>query len=208
MGGGSHIARSFPPLRSSVAGGKGRMMNGMEHAQVQVNRAALTSDTMVSLMRYKQWADEDLMHAAAGLSRFGRALVGKYVVAIVRHFHTVDCIFRAHLLGVDHGFTSANPTEPTTLAELHERVVLVDEWYVEYARALDARRLGETLDITFTDGDRQRLTRSDMLLHVAQHGAYHRGNVGILLRVGGAGALPDRFTSYLRQAASGASVAG
>jgi uncharacterized damage-inducible protein DinB len=180
----------------------------MEQSLVKTNRAALPSDVMIQMMRYKRWADAELMNAAGSISGFGRALVGRYVVAIVRHFHTVDCIFRAHLLGVAHGYTSANPPEPKSLAELHERVAAIDEWYVEYARELDARHLGEALDITFTDGERQILTRSDILLHVAQHGAYHRGNVGILLRVGGAGALPDRFTSYLHQASSKASTAG
>jgi len=148
------------------------------------------------------------MAAALSLPWFGRWLVGRYVAAIVRHFHTVDCIFRAHLLGVPHGYTSANPTQPATLAELQQRVQALDDWYVEYAQNLDAQRLTESLHVTFTDGSRQWLTRSDMLLHVAQHGAYHRGNLGILLRVAGAGALPDRFTSYLRQASSTTAAAG
>jgi uncharacterized damage-inducible protein DinB len=178
------------------------MLGTMEHSLVQAGRATMPSDTMVSLMRYKQWADAELVRAARGLPWLGRWLVGRYISAIIRHFHTVDSIFRAHLLGVPHHFDSANPAEPRALAELEEPVRAVDEWYVEYARSLDARSLGERLNVTFTDGDRQSLTRSDILLHVSQHGAYHRGNVGILLRIGGAGALPDRFTSYLRGAGS------
>lgn len=184
------------------------MLKPMEHSQVHTNRAVLPSETMVSLMRYKRWADAELMLAALAMSSFGRVLVGKYVAAIVRHFHTVDCIFRAHLLGVSHGYTSANPPEPATLSELQEHVSATDAWYVAYAQELDARRLTESLDVMFTDGDRQTLTRSDILLHVAQHGAYHRGNLGILLRVAGAGALPDRFTSYLQRAGSTLRAAG
>ncbi|HEX6241230.1 MAG TPA: DinB family protein, partial [Polyangiales bacterium] len=158
----------------------------MEHSQFHLSRTALPADAMVSLLRYKRWADTELMASALTLSWFGRMLVGKYVAAIVRHFHTVDCIFRAHLLGESHGYTSSNPAEPTTLAELQERVRTIDDWYVDYAQDLDALRLTEPLNVTFTDGARQTLTRSDMLLHVVQHGAYHRGNIGILLRVVGA----------------------
>jgi uncharacterized damage-inducible protein DinB len=164
------------------------MLIGMERAQSLMSRGAEPSDELVSILLYKRWA-------------------GRYVAAIMRHVHTVDCIFRAHLLGTSHTYTSANPEEPRTLGELDQRMAATDDWYVEYARSLDARRLGEALDVTFTDGDRQRLTRWEVLLHVSHHGAYHRGNVGILLRIAGAGALPDRFTSYLRTAGSSVQIA-
>jgi uncharacterized damage-inducible protein DinB len=172
----------------------------MEQSQGHPGQRAVPSETVVSLMRYKQWADAELVSAARGLRWLGRVLVGRFVTTIIRHFHTVDSIFRAHLLARPHSFTSANPAEPATLAELEERMRDVDAWYVEYAQDLDERALGEPVNVTFTDGGRQVLTRSDILLHVSQHGAYHRGNVGILLKIGGAGPLPDRFTSYLRLA--------
>ena len=50
------------------------MLNGMEHSQAHTNRAALCTDTMLSLMRYKRWADTELMSAADALSGFGRFL--------------------------------------------------------------------------------------------------------------------------------------
>jgi uncharacterized damage-inducible protein DinB len=50
-----------------------------------------------------------------------------------------------------------------------------------------------------TDGERQVLTRADILLYVSLHGAGHRGQVGLLLRKCGAEPPPDRFTNYLRQ---------
>lgn len=183
------------------------MLNGMEQAQIPINRGAEPSNEMVSIFRYKRWADTELMKTANALPRWSRWLVGRYVAAILRHVHTVDCIFRAHLLGTSHPYTSANPAEPKTLSELDECMAATDDWFVEYVRSLEVRRLEEALDVTFTDGDRQRLTRSDILLHVSHHGAYHRGNVGILLRIAGAGALPDRFTSYLRTADSALRVA-
>jgi uncharacterized damage-inducible protein DinB len=170
----------------------------MQLAHVQPSHVVAPSQEMVALMRYKRWADAELLKAASHLPWLGRWLVGRLVTAIVRHFHTVDCVFRAQLLRVPHAYTSTNPREPKTLGELCTRVAEIDAWYVEYAQNLDATQLGESLDVTFTDGERQVLTRSDILLHVSHHGAYHRGNIGILLRIGGAGALPDRFTSYLR----------
>jgi len=154
---------------------------------------------MHSLMRYKMWADAELMRAVLALPSLVAAPEGAFVTAIIRHFHTADCVFRAHLLGIPHDYTSANPLEPATLAELGPRVAAIDERYVSYTRDLDANDLWQALHVRFTDGDEQLLTRSDILLHVSLHGAYHRGNVGILLRKHGLEPLPDRFTTFLRR---------
>ncbi|HET8933647.1 MAG TPA: hypothetical protein VFN67_09415 [Polyangiales bacterium] len=98
------------------------MFNRMEHANQTV---------LLSLMRYKRWADADLLHAALALPATFPVKEAGYVTALIRHYHTVDCIFRAHLLGVSHNYTSPNPPEPATLAELQQAVAAIDEWYVE-----------------------------------------------------------------------------
>lgn len=41
------------------------------------------------------------------------------------------------------------------------------------------------------------MTRGDMLLHVATHGTYYRGNIGILLQKNGIEPNPDRLTDFL-----------
>jgi uncharacterized damage-inducible protein DinB len=153
-------------------------------------------------MLYKRWADAELMNAVLALPILATAPEGRHVTAIIRHFHTVDCIFKAHLLGLPHEYTSANPAEPATLAELQPRVSAVDQWFLEYTRNLDERVSREALHVKFTDGQQQVLTRSDILLHVSQHGTYHRGNVGVLLRQLGATPPPDAITSYLSRTAN------
>ena len=154
--------------------------------------------TTQSLMRYKRWADTELLQAALALpASFPEKELG-YVAAIIRHYHTVDCIFRAHLLGIPHKYTSPNPAEPATLRALQTSVAETDEWYVSYASELDERALGEVLHVTFTDGAQQSLSRSDILLHISQHGTGHRAQVGLLLKFCGIEAPPDRFTNYVR----------
>jgi uncharacterized damage-inducible protein DinB len=157
---------------------------------------------MFSLMRYKRWADAELMKTVVELPALAGTREEGIVTAVVRHFHTVDCIFKAHLLGVPHEYTSANPAEPATLAELRPRVAAVDEWYVAYTRDLDERDQGEVLNVTFTDGKALALTRLDILLHVTLHGAYHRGNIGVLLKLSGAEPAPDGIPAYVRQLAA------
>jgi uncharacterized damage-inducible protein DinB len=149
-------------------------------------------------MRYKRWADAELLKAAIALPAPFPELERGYVTAIIRHFHTVDCIFRAHLLGIPHEYTSTNPPEPATLSELQQRVGEIDEWYVDYASKLDERDFGEVLHVDFTDGQQQALQRSDILLHVSQHGTGHRGQIALLMQMHGVLPPPDRFPNYLR----------
>jgi uncharacterized damage-inducible protein DinB len=156
------------------------------------------SDVMLSLMRYKCWADADLLKAALALPSHFPAKEAGYITAIIRHYHTVDCIFRAHLLGIPHNYTSPNPAEPAILSELQQRVREIDAWYVDYASDLDERDLSEVLNVKFTDGQEQTLSRSDILLYVSQHGAGHRGQVTLFMKLSGIEPPPDRFTNYLR----------
>lgn len=97
------------------------------HRLVPLPTCATNSSTMMrSLMRYKRWADADLMQTVLALPPVTGRPEGGYITTIVRHFHTVDCIFRAHLLGIPHGYTSPNPPEPAALSELRE---CVDAWF-------------------------------------------------------------------------------
>jgi len=154
--------------------------------------------TTHSLMRYKRWADTELLQTALALPpSFPEKELG-YVAALIRHYHTVDCIFRAHLLGIAHPYTTPNPAEPATLTELQKSVAETDEWYVSYTSGLDERALSEVLHVTFTDGAQQVLSRSDILLHISQHGTGHRAQVGLLLKLCGVEAPPDRFANYVR----------
>lgn len=161
----------------------------MEHANQPV---------LLSLMRYKRWADADLLSAALALpSTFPDKEAG-YISALIRHYHTVDCIFQAHLFGVPHKYSSPNPAEPATLAELQRAVSAIDEWYVDYTNKLEERELSQVLQVTFTDGSQQALRRSDILLHVSQHGTGHRAQVSLLLKFFGIEPPPDRFANYVR----------
>jgi uncharacterized damage-inducible protein DinB len=164
----------------------------------RLDATSRTVDPVHALMRYKVWADAELLNALLTLPEPLSEPEGAIVTAIIRHFHTVDCIFKAHLLGIPHEYTSANPAEPATLSQLQQRVSAIDAWYVEYTGTLDPRELGQVLHVKFTDGQQQRLTRADILLHLSLHGSYHRGNVGLLMKKCGVEPPQERFTTYLR----------
>jgi uncharacterized damage-inducible protein DinB len=98
-------------------------------------------------------------------------------------------VFQAHLLGRAHGFTSRNtPTHPP-LEELRAKVAELDEWYVQYADSLKAADIEETVHFEFIGGGTGAMTRQDIIMHVVNHGTYHRGFVGDMMYQ--AGVTPD-----------------
>jgi uncharacterized damage-inducible protein DinB len=137
------------------------------------------------LIRYKAWANDITYRAVTSLSdgeaerprptRFGN------IVHTLNHAYVIDDIFRAHLEGGRHGYGARNTECPPPLEALWQSVQVMDRWYVAYADGLDEEALGETVRFEFVGGGRCAMTREAILLHVVNHGTYHRGFVGDML---------------------------
>ena len=137
------------------------------------------------LTRYKAWAnaisfrtvmalpDAELLRPRA--TRFGN------IVHTLNHVYVIDAIFRAHLEGRSHGYTARNTDHPLPVADLWQEVQAMDRWYVDYAARLGEALLAEMVDFVFVDGGAGAMTREAMILHVVNHGSYHRGFVGDML---------------------------
>ncbi len=151
----------------------------------------------VQLIGCKQWADNELHEIVAG--HIGRLDAGdaSIVIRILDHFHVVDRIFQHHLQGLPHAFEAPRSEVMPDLAQLAEDTRAVDAWYASYVRTLSARDVDQPVDFTFTSGRPVRMTRGEILLHICQHGAYHRGNAGILFQKQGIAPGRDAITDYL-----------
>lgn len=62
--------------------------------------------------------------------------------------------------------------------------------YVSYASILKDKTLCESIEFTFTDRGRGKVTEEVILLHVITHGNYHRGQAGQIIHA--ANVLPPR----------------
>jgi uncharacterized damage-inducible protein DinB len=151
---------------------------------------------IASLFAHKQWADAELLAAIGGLSaEFAQAQHS--AIRLMNHIRVVDEIFIGHLSNQDHGHTATNTADTPTLEALTQLLGSTAQWYFNFCNTLPWPMLGETLPFTFTDGDKGRMTREEILMHVITHGAYHRGAVGRILVQCGIPAPRDLYTRFL-----------
>lgn len=154
------------------------------------------STVLYSLFKYKAWVNEGLFAELEKLDPVVHKAERHAAIRVLNHVYVVDRIFCAHLSGTPHPYTATNTSETPTLEALRSAVIESDRWYVEYVGGIGAERLSENLTFTFTDGSNGRMSRGEMLAHVATHGDYHRGAVGRI--------MPELsvapFTGYLHRA--------
>lgn len=145
------------------------------------------------LVRYAQWAGSRLFSVleplpASELVAPRAAGPGNLLsmLGTLAHCHRVDLIWKGHLEGRPHGFSSRIPDRLPPLDELRANQAEVDTWYVAYADSLTEPMQQQVLRFDFVDGSSGSMSRGDMLLHVVNHKTYHRGYVAQMLYQAGA----------------------
>ena len=135
--------------------------------------------TIRRLTRYRAWADGLTYEAVAALppgeATKERPTLFKTIIGTLNHNLVIDRIWRGHLEGRDHGFKARNVVLYTDLGELWAAQQVLNSWYVEYAAALAEPAFDELVRFRFLSGVDGAMTRGDMLLHIVNHGSYHRG---------------------------------
>ncbi|MFZ5783746.1 MAG: DinB family protein [Pseudomonadota bacterium] len=155
-----------------------------------------------TLMHQKRWATNGLSAVVADslhrLSDEQQILIRR----LLDHIQAVDEIFRHTLEARPHGHAAPRSAELPAFDELVRRARSTADWYAAYADALMPEEVDEVIAFHFSNGEPARMTRGEMLLHVATHGAGHRGQVALLLQKNGIQPWPDRLTDFLQAEAS------
>ena len=153
------------------------------------------------LIDVKRWADHGLHDVVS--ENFDRLTPEEafIMLRILDHIHVVDRIFQHHLQGSPHGFQAARSEEMPELPALADSAREVDDWYASYVRGLTENEFEQPVDFVFTSGKPARMRRSEIILHVCLHGAYHRGNAGAVLQLKGLTPSRDAITDFLEDAA-------
>jgi uncharacterized damage-inducible protein DinB len=137
------------------------------------------------LTRYRAWADQLLYQSLAGVPEPAlvrpQPIIFGSLLRTLNHLNAMDQVWKAHLSGEPHGFTSRNPDHCPDFGTLRASQVQINDWYVRFAEALDQAACDETIRFTFIGGGQGAMTRGDMLLHVVNHATYHRGHVAMMM---------------------------
>lgn len=121
----------------------------------------------------------------------------------------------AHIIAAEHVWLSR-------IGGLHQRVAIWPELSLDdcaelarrntqgfrmVLRGASAERLGELIAYRNSAGAEFTTALDDILLHVALHGMYHRGQIATALRKSGSVPIPTDYIAFVREeiAASGAS---
>ncbi|GLQ90170.1 DNA damage-inducible protein DinB [Dyella flagellata] len=136
-------------------------------------------------MRYRAWADRLLFQSLAKLPEASlsaaQPIVFGNLLRTLNHTYCMDQVWKAHLQGVPHGFTTRNPEDCPVFEVLRSAQADIDDWYVRHAEMLDERACGEAIRFTYIGGGEGEMRRGDILLHVVNHATYHRGHVAMMM---------------------------
>lgn len=139
------------------------------------------------LFRHQAWADREILSALDGSDpRQAPA------IKLFGHVVAAEFIWLGRVGGRDLGdFT---PWQELSLDESRELAASNASGFLELVDGATDERLGETVHYRTSKGDPWSTPLSDILLHVALHGSYHRGQIASKLAALG---LPVPATDFV-----------
>lgn len=144
----------------------------------------LTPAAAQTLIDYKRWADELTYASVASLppgeAHRERPTLFKSIIGTLNHSYVVDLIWRAHLEGRDHGFTSRRMTVHDDVEALAQAQRSCNDWLQGWCRSQSDASLNEALAFKFISGEVGQMSRAAIVFHIVNHATYHRGWVSDL----------------------------
>ena len=129
--------------------------------------------------RYRAWADKLTYDSVAALppgeADKPRQTLFKTIVGTLNHNLLIDRVWQAHIEGRDHGFKARNVVIHADLPALWTAQRAMNQWWIDWSAAQTGKSLEAPVRFRFIDGDEGTMTRGAILLHVVNHGSYHRG---------------------------------
>ena len=145
----------------------------------------ISTRTARMMTRYNAWSNKLWFDTVAALppgeATKERKSLFRNMVHTLNHIYMIDVIWQAHLEGRDHGLAVRNTPDHPPLDELWRKQQEIDAWYVKLGDTITDAALDERRTVTLIGGNRVAMSRGEMLLHLYQHAAYHRGYVGDML---------------------------
>jgi uncharacterized damage-inducible protein DinB len=158
----------------------------------------MTPEYIRTLIEYNYWARDRILASAGQLSaeQLTRGLGSSFgsVLETLVHIHFAEWIWHERWQG-------RSPTAPpdssglTTVAALRETWQPLEAQIRTFVDSLDPAGLARAIDYTLMSGQPGRSAYWQMIVHLVNHGGYHRGQIATMLRL--LGATPARSTDMI-----------
>jgi len=156
--------------------------------------------TLRNFFAFTRWANRMIVESAAPLTpeEYARPIGGSFgsVKGTLTHLYGADWVWRERFHGRSPRALPAGE-ESMTLEELARKWRDVEAAQDAFLATLTQDRLEEPLSYVAFSGDHFTRRLGDVLLHLANHGTYHRGQVATLLRQLGHKAASTDFLRYI-----------
>jgi uncharacterized damage-inducible protein DinB len=113
------------------------------------------------------------------------------------HVLAAERVWMLRLLGEDSSVQAIWPE--FTLEEVKALAAANRNAYASYLDALGDDDLTAKVAYTNQHGNSYRTEVGDILIHVAMHGSYHRGQIAAAVRAAGAGPVNTDYITYVRE---------
>jgi uncharacterized damage-inducible protein DinB len=142
-------------------------------------------NTTLMFLKYKAWANKitfsSLMNLPDSELYKERKTNFRDIVSTLNHVYIVDDIFKAHINNEHHGYTSRNTDECPKLNELWSKQEKMDSWYVNYVTGFNEDQLENIISFEFVGGGLGNMSINEIVMHIVNHGSYHRGFVSDMM---------------------------
>lgn len=154
------------------------------------------------LLGYKAWADEITFESLKELPDSElykeRKTSFKNIVYTLNHIYVIDDIFKAHLSNESHNYTFRNTDTCPTLEELWSKQQVMNAWYLEYISNVSKKEFKRRISFKYVGTGEGEMSVNEMILHIVNHGTYHRGFVSDMMYQIPAQVPTNDLTVYLR----------
>ncbi len=147
----------------------------------------MSPEMLATLFAFNRWANEKTVESVASLTaeEYSREIGGSFrsIRGTFVHLYGADWVWLERLHGRSPRALPPGDESIASLEQLRSKWKAVEDETQRIVDGLTADRLETTLTYVNFAGETWTYTLSDALLHLANHGTYHRGQIATLLRI-------------------------
>ncbi|MGH9399536.1 MAG: DinB family protein [Thermoanaerobaculia bacterium] len=168
---------------------------------------SLSPEHIARFFAYGRWARSKVLEPVASLTaeEYARPIGGSFgsVQATLAHLYGADWVWLERWQGRSPRSLPASQEVPT-LPALREKWQQVEDGQKAFVARLTSEQLAGPLSYVNFKGDTFTYPLGEVMIHVANHGTYHRGQVATLLRQLGKTPVSTDYLLFLDAGSPGA----